>query len=134
MSQYVTDTHALYWHLANVPMLSPAARQIFHETDVGQHQILVPGIALIEMVYLVEKGRLDIAVVEQVLTALDTIGGSYAVAPLDQDTARALRNVPRSAVPGMPDRIIVATAYQLGLPLITRDAAIHRAGVVSVIW
>jgi len=43
MSRYVTDTHALYWHLANDPMLSPAARQVFHETDAGQHQILVPG-------------------------------------------------------------------------------------------
>jgi len=134
VSRYVTDTHALYWHFTNDLKLSPAARQIFREADAGIHQILIPGIALIEMVYLVEKGRLNAALVDQVLASLDIVGGSYAVAPLDQDTARALRNIPRSVVPDMPDRIIAATAYQLGLPLITRDVAIHKAGVVSVIW
>lgn len=134
MNQYVTDTHALYWHLANDSRLSHTARQAFHGADAGLHQILVPGIVLIEMVYLVEKGRLDAALIDQVFTLFGTIAGSYAVAPLDQYTARALHNIPRSVVPDMPDRIIAATAYQLGLPLITRDAAIHKAGVISVIW
>jgi len=134
VSQYVTDTHALYWHFTNDPRLSPAARQVFHEADAGVHQILIPGIVLIEMVYLVEKGRLDAILVDQVFASLDIVGGSYAVAPLDQRTARSLRDIPRSAVPDMPDRIITATAYQLGLPLITRDAAIHKASMVSVIW
>lgn len=134
MSQYVTDTHALYWHLTNDPRLSLAARQVFREADTGLHQILVPGIALIEMAYLVERGRLDAGLVDQVFSLLDTVGGSYAVAPLNQDTARAMRDVPRSAIPDMLDRIIVATARQLGLPLITRDANIYSAGVVSVIW
>jgi PIN domain nuclease of toxin-antitoxin system len=134
VSRYVTDTHALYWHFTNDTRLSQAARQIFYEADSGLHQILIPGIVLIEMVYLVEKGRLDAAMVDQVFSALDVVGGSYAVAPLDQHTAQALRDIPRSAVPDMPDRIIAATARQLGLRLITRDTAIHKAGVISVIW
>ena len=134
MSRYVADTHALYWHFTNDPRLSHAARQVFHEADLGLHQVLIPGIVLIEMVYLTEKGRLDAAMVAQVFSALNVIEGSYAVAPLDQHTAQALRDVPRSAVPDMPDRIITATAHQLGLPLITRDAAIHQAAVVPVIW
>jgi PIN domain nuclease of toxin-antitoxin system len=130
----VSDTHSLYWHLTNDLRLSPVARQVFKEADAGLHQILVPGIALVEMVYLVEKGRLDAGLVNQVFSRLDIIGGSYAVAPLNQDTARAMRDVPRVAVPDMPDRIMVATAHQLGLPLITRDRNIHSAGVVPVIW
>ena len=70
----------------------------------------------------------------QYVTELDVVNGSYAVAPLDQHVARALRNVPRSDVPDMPDRIIVATAYQLGFPLLTRDGAIRKADVVPVVW
>jgi PIN domain nuclease of toxin-antitoxin system len=134
VSQYVTDTHALYWHLANDSRLSPTARQVFLGADAGLHQVIVPGIALIEMVYLVEKGRLDADLTNQVLALFGTVANSYAVAPLDHHTARALHNIPRSAVPDMPDRIIAATAYQLGLPLITRDAAIQKAGVIPVIW
>jgi PIN domain nuclease of toxin-antitoxin system len=104
------------------------------EADSGLHQILIPGIVLIEMEYLVEKGRLDAAMVDQVFSALDVAGGSYAVAPLDQHTAQAPHDIPRSAVPDMPDRIIAATAHQLGLRLITRDTAIHKTGVISVVW
>ena len=130
----MTDTHALYWHLTNDLRLSPPALKVFCEADTGLHQILVPGIALIEMIYLVEKGRLDEAQVEQVFTLLDTVDSSYVFASLDQSTARALRHIPREVILDMPDRIIAATAYQLGLPLITRDALIQSSGVVSVIW
>lgn len=107
---------------------------MFQDADAGQHRVHVPGIALIEMVYLVEKGRLDAALVARALGLLDTPGGSYIVSPLDLGTARALATIPRSDVPDMPDRIIVATARQLGLPLITRDGAIRRSRVVPVIW
>ena len=92
MSRYVADTHALYWHFTNDPRLPQAARQIFREADLGLHQVLIPGITLIEMVYLIEKGRLDAAMVDQVFSALDVVGGSYAVAPLNQHTAQALRD------------------------------------------
>jgi PIN domain nuclease of toxin-antitoxin system len=110
MSEYVTDTHALYWHLTTDPRLSSAARLLFMEADSGLHRVLVPSISLIEMVYLVERGRLDSDPVERLFGLLGTLAGSYAVANLDLDTARPLQNVPRSAVPDMPDRIIVATA------------------------
>lgn len=134
MSEYVADTHALYWHLTHDRRLSAAARQVFLDADRGLHRIFVTGITLIEMVYLVERGRLAAEPVERLFVLLETAGGSYAVAALDLHTARALSAVPRSAVPDMPDRIIVATTLQLGLPLITRDAAIRSAGVAPVIW
>lgn len=134
MSEYVTDTHALYWHLTNDPKLSAAARRVFLQADQGLHRVFVPGIALIELDYLVERGRLALRPVERVLGLLDTVRGSYAVAALDQDVARAVRSVPRADVPEMPDRIIAATAYRLGLPLITRDLAIQRAAVVPIVW
>ena len=134
MSEYVADTHSLYWHLTADLRLSPTARQIFLDADAGFHRVFVPGIALIEMIYLVERGRLAPEPVERLLTFLDTPHGSYTVAQLTQDTARALRHVPRSAVPDMPDRIIAASARQLALPLITRDAQITAAAIVATVW
>jgi len=134
MSHYVTDTHALYWHLIESPKLSPTAKKIFQDTDIGKHKILIPSIVLIEMIYLVEKGRIDSSSVNKVLELLDTVDGSYDVAPLDKDIAKSLQDIPRNDIPDMPDRIITATAYQLNLSLITRDNNIKNSGIVTVIW
>jgi len=134
MGEYVTDTHVLHWHLTGARRLSPTVQQLLAEADAGLHRIFVPSIILVEMIYLVEKGRLDAGLIQQVLSLLKTADGSFAATPLDADTAQALLSVPRTAVPDMPDRIIVATAHQLGLPLISRDIKIREAGVVPVIW
>jgi PIN domain nuclease of toxin-antitoxin system len=134
VSEYVTDTHSLYWHLTSEPRLSAPARKVFLDADKGIHRIWIPGIALIEMVYLVERGRLAAEPIDQLFALLANTDGSYIVAVLNQDTARALRAVPRSIVADMPDRIVVATARQLGLPLISRDAAIRRAAAVPILW
>ncbi|MCG8349572.1 MAG: PIN domain-containing protein [Chloroflexales bacterium] len=130
----MSDTHAIHWHLAGNPKLSTTTRQIFHAADAGTHQIIIPAIVLVEFIYLAEKGRLDRARVDQLSTLLATPGGSYAISPLDADIASALWRVPRALVPEMPDRIITATALALGLPLITRDGAIQRSGLVPTIW
>jgi PIN domain nuclease of toxin-antitoxin system len=83
VSEFVTDTHALYWHLASDPRLSDRGREIFAAADRGMHRIFVPGIALIEMEYLVERGRLAVEAVDRLLGLLATPRGSYAVAGLD---------------------------------------------------
>ena len=94
----------------------------------------VPSIILVEMIYLAEKGRLENNLIQKLLDLVTTVGGSYAIAPLNVKTAQAMLAVPRTAVPDMPDRIIVATSYQLNVPLLSKDDKIHRAGVVSVVW
>jgi PIN domain nuclease of toxin-antitoxin system len=134
MSRYVSDTHALHWHLVGNNKLSATARRIFEEADAGMHQILVPGIVLIEFIYLVEKGRLERDRVDELFQRLAIPDGSYAVAPLDLLMAQALWSVPRALVPEMPDRIITATALALNLPLITRDHTIQQSALVPTIW
>jgi hypothetical protein len=37
MSEYVTDTHVLHWHLTGDSRLSPTARQLLTEADAGLH-------------------------------------------------------------------------------------------------
>jgi hypothetical protein len=79
MSQYVTDTHALCWHLTGDPKLSAKAKKIFQEADSGVHQILIPSIVLIEMVYLAEKGRISDSSLNQVLELIDISGGKMKI-------------------------------------------------------
>ncbi len=135
MSRYVTDTHPLIWHLTGKSQLSVDAKKIFIKTDAGFHQILVPGIVLIEMVYLTEKGIISVSLLHKMLNLLDTPGGSYAVAPLDQTVARVMADrVPWSAVPELADRVITAIAISLNLPLITKDEQIRQSGLASILW
>lgn len=55
------------------------------------------------------------------------------VAPLTIAVVDALARIARSDVPEMADRIIAATAFHMGLPLITKDHQIQRAGI-QTIW
>jgi len=41
--------------------------------------------------------------------------------------------IPRSSVPDLPNRVIVATALALGLPLVIRDGKIRVSGI-ETIW
>jgi len=134
MARYVTDTHALIWHLQASRKLSRKARTLFHQADAGQLTIIIPSIVLIELIYLAEKGRIDSILVDQVFALLTPSTQNYVVIPLGTQIAQTLRSIARSQVPEMPDRIIAATAKQLGLSLISRDVAIRAAGGLIVVW
>lgn len=44
MTAYVTDTHALIWHLTADAQLSTACREIFEAADRGEATIWIPAI------------------------------------------------------------------------------------------
>lgn len=134
LPQYVTDMHSLIWHLQRSRRLSAKARAIFRRADRGQAQIVIPSIVLVEMVYLAERVRIDSALVDQVFALLVPRPQNYILAPLNLEVVQALRGINRTQVPDMPDRIIVATAKQLGLTLLSRDPAVVAVPGVSVIW
>ncbi len=132
--QYVTDTHALLWHIVKDSALSKVAAECFRRADGGECRILVPSICLVEMRFLVEKNRIPKTLLDGLIPLLVVQGGSYQVMPLDLGTYEAVGQVPREAVPDLPDRVILATAVQLSLPLITKDAKIHETKLVPLIW
>jgi predicted nucleic acid-binding protein len=127
---YVTDTHSLLWYLYDIPRLGSNARAAFDAVSVGDATLLIPAIVLAEMVYTVERRRHDIDVGK----ALDLIADAdnLRVLPFGLEDARAL--IALTEIAEMHDRMIAAAAQALGVPLITRDEAIHRAGVVRCMW
>ena len=134
MSAYVTDTHALIWHLTADAQLSAVCREIFEAADRGEATIWIPAIVLVETVYLAEKARFPSALVTQMLNLVDPPSAGYTVAPLDAGVVRSLAAIDRSSVPDMPDRIVAATALKLGAPLLTRDHKIRIALGPQAIW
>ncbi len=129
----VADTHTVLWYLYNDPRLSAAASAAMDAADAAGDQIAISSIALIEMVYLIEKGRIDAGAFERVLAALARRAATLVEVPLDRAIAQTMWRVDRAEVPDLPDRIIAASALYLGVPLVSRDRKI-RMSAVTTIW
>jgi len=58
MAAVAVDTHAVVWYLSGDPQLSAKAADALDSTTAAGELIHVPSICLVELTYLVEKGRL----------------------------------------------------------------------------
>jgi PIN domain nuclease of toxin-antitoxin system len=129
----VADTHAIIWYLyADVRLSATAKNTIDAAINTGD-MILVSAITLVEMVYLIEKGR----IAAEALTRVANILGDPEIPidehPVDLVIARTLSQIERTEIPDMPDRIIAATALSLSVPVISRDGKI-RTSTLQTIW
>jgi len=89
-------------------------------------------VPLLEIVYLVEKGKLPRAALDRLIDFLSSSDSSFVVVSLDLPSALTVQRIPRETLSDMPDRIIAATSLYLNLPLVTRDLKIHAAGIKTV--
>ncbi len=134
MPVYVLDTHALIWHLQDSDSLSSLARCILDDVESGKATAIIPSIVLVEMVYLAEKKRIAAELLDAALRCFRLGAKNYHLAALDLAVTDGLREIPRSVVPDMPDRIIAATALVMGLPLLSADSKISSIATVRVVW
>lgn len=129
----VLDTHAAIWYLLDSKKLSQRVYSLIDAAAAGGTPTYISAVSLVEVVYLVERGRIDADSFNKFATELAKENPAFTIVPLDARVATALKSVPRDVVPDMPDRIIAATAVHLGLPLVTRDRRLQSAGV-QTIW
>jgi PIN domain nuclease of toxin-antitoxin system len=130
VSDYVTDTHALYWYLTANPKLGANARVAFLAGEQGQARIYVPSIVLAELYYLNVKYNHPLEFAQE-YQRLTTAGQFHFV---DFRAADVLRFDVLAAIQEMHDRIIAGVAYAMSLALLTRDTTIVESKVVQTIW
>ncbi len=133
MPSVLADTHAAVWYLLNDPRLSKEACEVFETATAGGEPVFVSAISLVELTYLVEKGRLPAAALQKLRSALSDPESGLVIAEVDLAVADAIAQIPRESVPDLPDRVIAATALALRTPLVSRDRKIQAAGL-STIW
>lgn len=133
MPALCVDTHAIAWYLAGDPRLSAKATAALDEATAEGEPIHVPSVCLVELTYLVEKGRVPSAARERLVQALDDQARPCRLVALDRAVADALEFVSRDEVPDLPDRIVCATAVVLRVPLVSRDGKI-RSSQIQTIW
>lgn len=116
------------------PQLSPTAARTLDTTTAADESIIVPAVTLIELRYLVEKGKFSEADFVEFTGVLTPADSPFVVAPIDEELALRVGDIPRDMVGDPWDRMIAATALTLEVPLVTRDANLHALKAPAVIW
>ena len=129
----VVDTHTFIWYLSRSSDLSVFARQAIRDVITSGRPVYVSSVTVVEVIYLVEKGRLSQQNLKDLKTTLHRSDSGFRVQPFDLAIAEELETILRDQIPDMPDRMIAATAKHLGLPLVTKDYKI-QASNIGTIW
>jgi len=130
---FVTDTHALVWHLFNPARLGPKATAAFREVQQGQALLIVPLVVIAEMAMVVEKGRVS-ATMDQFQAVIAQIQSStnYQINALT--LTLVLTAMQLTQIADIFDRLIVAETQAANAKLITVDSEIAGSGIVPVVW
>ena len=128
----VADTHTLIWSMFEPSRLSIAAKMALTNAEAAGAPIYVSSVSIVELRYLVEKGKFTGDDYDAVLKVLRDPTTAPTVFPLNTEAADASKLIARTIVPDMPDRIIAATAHHLGLPLVTCDSKIQSSGIPTI--
>lgn len=125
------DTHVILWWVSNPERLSaPAARAINAAIKAGH--LSASSISILEIATASRRGRIDLAKpLAQWLADLRALP-QLQFHPVTFDIAMAAGELGKE-VPGDPvDRIIVATASDLGAKLVTADRKLLKSTVPTV--
>ncbi|MDQ6788727.1 MAG: type II toxin-antitoxin system VapC family toxin [Acidobacteriota bacterium] len=133
MDDVFVDTHIIIWYFSDPSQLSKPAENAIDKAEASG-AIFVHSISIVEVTYLIEKGKIRQEVLDLLRVALDDTTTAFRLIELNREIADAVEKIPRSIVSDMPDRIIAATALYLNLPLITKDSKIQALQAIETIW
>ena len=125
MMRLLLDTHALIWALEGGARLSEMARASIED---GENDILVSAVSAWEIEIKKALGRLEAP--DDLLEAVDEMG--FTKKDLGFSTARRLQKLPLLHKDPF-DRMLIATALEEGVPLVSRDRKIAQYDV-KLFW
>ena len=128
----VTDTHALIFHAAGGGKLGPKARAMFDACERQQAIVYVPVVVIWECSLLARAVRINLH--RSVEAFFADLFSNSAFQPVDLTPAHVVQADALRFTRAPFDALIVATAQDLGLPLVTRDADIRESGAVRILW
>jgi PIN domain nuclease of toxin-antitoxin system len=129
----VTDTHALIWYAdGRWQKLGREARRVFEQVSAGDGAIFVPTLVMVELGETARRGQVDLT--ESVSRWGERLFATGRFFPVDLTWSIVKRSEELLAIPERGDRLIAATALELGYPLITRDHEITASAQVETIW
>ncbi len=130
---FVTDTHPLIWYsTGKYSQLSPKVLSAFERADEGESLIYIPAVVLWEIAILQNLGKISLPERFDFWASNLLRKQGFEIIPLE---ASIITNAVNYNFNNDPfDKIIVASAVDFDLPLITKDSAITDSKVVEIYW
>ena len=128
MNSFVADTQALVKFMAGKKVINDPCHQVFVAADRGDAVIIIPATVLMEVMYLFERQRIPVSLLqaEELLKS-----DNYQFEPLSFEILKTASEI--DDIPELHDRLIVATARYLDLPIITNDPVIRQSRFVKIV-
>lgn len=129
----VLDTHILIWWVNSPQKLSKKAKKAIDE-EKTKNGIFISSISTFEIYLLIKKGKLELTNYPDAwVERIESLPYVHFV-PMDNQIAAASVNLPDFIHKDPADRIIIATALNLGAKLVTSDKKILEYSKVQTIW
>ena len=120
MSTVILDSHVIHWWSAEPDRVSADAARAIEEAD----ELAVADISWFELAWLARHERIVLSI--PIAAWLQRLAVQVRTVPVTPAIANTAVSLP-SSFPGDPaDRLIYATAIELGWPLVTKDRRLHR--------
>ena len=126
---YLADTVTIVRHFSGTGRIGRVAKIVLEGVESGENYLFLSTVSLVEILYLSEKKRIEI----DLENSLRKMKGSrnYSVVDL---TSNIISRAAEIKYPEVFDRLIIATAQYLDVPLITSDEGIKESRFVETVW
>lgn len=128
MASYLLDTHTLLWHLTKSPKLSPTSHNIITSPE---HNLFVSVATYWEMTIKASLGKLDLPVNIDILIR-ETEQDGILTLPIEPSFFAKVYDLPFHHRDPF-DRMIIATAQILEIPVITKDSVFSKYEI-DLVW
>ncbi|PWC32372.1 twitching motility protein PilT [Azospirillum sp. TSO35-2] len=129
------DTHAILWLDAGIEITSAARDRVEEERGAGG--VLISTVSAWEIGTLARKGRIRLDLEPSTWMQRFLAGAGLRCIPLSVEAALGASSLPEPLHNDPADRMLIATAREFGIPLMTRDRLIHdyaaSTGTIRVI-
>lgn len=126
---YLLDTVTIIRHFTNSGKIGKKARQALSNIETGKDIGAISVVSLMEIMYLAEKNRIQLTLNETL--ELIEKSSNYFVVDL---TPEILKQAAQIDFPELHDRLILATANYLNLPIVSGDKGFNNVAEVKTIW
>lgn len=126
------DTHVLLWWFEQPKRLSVSQRRVLRKAGDAA-SLGVSDVTLWEIALLLERGRIEFALPLDEWLARATAAPLVERCGISPAIAREMVSLGTTRDWDPADRILVATARVLGVPLVTSDARIEESGLVRTV-